>query len=195
MELMDRIFYGCMEELKENGVKFTMDSLAKRLGISKRTLYETVPSKNDVIRLVIDRTFQDVKEQQRKILEDTTLSTVDKLKKLFVVVPSYVNVLDYRRMNELKTAYPALFTIIQDKIESDWEPTLAILEKAMDEGILRRTNLVIVKLLLCEVYERLINGDVLIDNNISYEEAMKEMIQIILRGLLSGGNLDDSEER
>lgn len=185
MELKERIFYGCMEELKDNGVKFTMDSLAKRLGISKRTLYETLPSKKDVIRLVIDRTFQDVKEQQTSILEDTSLSTVEKIMKLFVVVPSYVNVLDYRRMNELKVAYPTLFNVIQDKIENDWEPTMAILQKAMDEGILRQTNLVIVKLLLCEVYERLINGDILIENNISYEEAMKESIQIILHGLLN----------
>ena len=65
MELIDRVFYGVIEEFRENGVKFTMDSLASRLGISKRTLYETVPSKTALIEMVIDLTFADVKKQQR----------------------------------------------------------------------------------------------------------------------------------
>ena len=44
-ELLNRIFIGGIEEFKDNGMKFTMDSLAKRIGISKRTLYENISSK------------------------------------------------------------------------------------------------------------------------------------------------------
>jgi AcrR family transcriptional regulator len=184
MELLDRIFEGCIEEFKESGVKFTMDSLARRIGISKRTLYETVPSKNDVIEMVIDRTFADVKNQQKDIFSDTSLGTTQRLKKLFNVVPAYANVLDYRRINEIKVSYPHLYKKVQERLESDWEPTIALLEQAMEEGVIRKTNVVIVKLLLCEVFEQLINGETLIRNNISYENAMSEMISIIFDGLL-----------
>ena len=51
MELIDRIFEACIEEFRVNGVKFTMDDLAHRVGISKRTLYETIPSKKKVMEI------------------------------------------------------------------------------------------------------------------------------------------------
>ncbi len=183
--MQERILTACIEELKENGVKFTMDSLAKRLGISKRTLYETVPSKEKVISLVIEHVFADVKEKQQAVFENQSLSTAEKLKLLFNVVPAYVDVLDYRRISEIKRSYPKMHENILEHIESDWEPTLRLLEQGMKEGVIRSCNLVILKMLLCETFEQLLNGDVLIQNEISYENALKEAISILLEGILT----------
>ncbi|MBE5961407.1 MAG: TetR/AcrR family transcriptional regulator [Lachnospiraceae bacterium] len=180
-----RILQASIEELKENGVKFTMDSLAKRLGISKRTLYETVSSKEDVIGLVIEHVFADVKEKQQAILEDSSLSTAEKLRELFNVVPAYVDVLDYRRISDIKKSYPKMHESILVHIESDWEPTIRLLEQGMQEGVIRSCNLVVLKMLLCEIFEQLLNGTILIQNEISYEHALKEMIGIILEGILT----------
>lgn len=183
MEQCDRVFMGLTEEFKENGIRFTMDSLAKRLGMSKRTLYTIVSSKEGAIDFVIDRTFKDVKFQQHQILEDDKLTTLEKLEKLFNVVPAYVDLLDYRRVREIGTIFPRLYDKVISKIENDWEPTLMLLEQAKEEGVIRDCNPVIIKTLLCEIFERLLNGDILIHNNITYEMALKEMIGIILNGL------------
>ena len=184
MELIDRIFYGGIEEFRVNGVKFTMDSLASRLGISKRTLYETVPSKQAVFELVIDRTFADVKEQQRKIFEDEGMTLVEKLKRLFMIVPSYSDILDFRRVDEIRFAYPNIYKRVHENINNDWDRTIALLEKGMEDGIIRRKNLVILKALLCEAFEKLLDGEFLIRNNITYEAAMKEIISVIFEGIL-----------
>ena len=69
-------------------------------------------------------------------------------------------------------------------IENDWAPTLKLLEKAMEEGVIRPTNLILLRLLLVDIFEQLINGRVLIDNNISYEKAIEETISIIFNGIL-----------
>ena len=183
-ELLNRIFIGGIEEFKDNGMKFTMDSLAKRIGISKRTLYENISSKNELIELVIDRTFLDVKRQQKLVLQNNELTTIEKLRQLFLIVPVYSNIIDYRRMDELKISYHAIYKKIQDNLENDWEPTICLLQKAMDEGTIRRTNIIILKLLLCEIFEKLIDGKMLIKNNISYEDAMNEMMDIVFKGLL-----------
>ena len=184
MELIERIFQGTMEEFRDNGVKFTMDGVAKRIGISKRTLYETIPSKTMLIEMAIDRSFQDVKRQQKEIFSDKSLSTVEKLKRLFTIVPTYSKVLDYRKMNEIHQAYPLLYKKIEFNLETDWGPTILLLQQAMDEGVIQKKNIVILRMLLTEIFERLIHGDVLIQNNISYEEAMKEVISIIFDGLI-----------
>ena len=188
MELVDRIFYGAIEEFRENGVKFTMDSLASRLGISKRTLYETVPSKTSVFEMVIDRTFADVKRQQKDIFENNELSLSNKLKRLFTIVPSYSEVMDYRRVNEIKRVYPQLYQKIREYLSNDWDRTIALLEEGMNAGVIRRKNIVVLKVLLLEIFERLLDGTFLIQNNISYEMAMNETLSIVFDGILSGNN-------
>jgi len=188
MELADRIFYGAIEEFRKNGVKFTMDSLASRLGISKRTLYETVPSKTDVFEMVIDRTFADVKRQQKEIFENSGMSLEDKLKRLFTIVPSYSEVMDYRRVNEIKRVYPQLYQKIHEYLSSDWDRTIALLEEGMDAGIIRRKNIVVLKVLLLEIFERLLDGSFLIQNNISYDMAMNDTLSIVFDGILTADN-------
>lgn len=185
MELIDRVFYGVIEEFRENGVKFTMDSLASRLGISKRTLYETVPSKTAVIEMVIDLTFADVKKQQKSIFEDAEMSLTDKLKKLFTIIPVYAELIDYRRVNEIKRIYPHLYQKIDDNLNSDWDRTISLLEEGMDAGVIKRKNLVVLKLLLVQVFEKLLDGTFLIQNNISYQTAMKETLSIVFDGILT----------
>lgn len=184
MELIDRIFYEAIEEFKESGVKFTMDSLANRLGISKRTLYETIPSKKDAIEMVIDRTFLDVKEQQRKIFEDHDSPIVDKVRRLLTIIPTYADILDYRRVNEIKRTYPDLYVKVHENINNDWDDTIRLLEEGMKAGVIKPKNLVILKAILCEIFETLLDGSFLIQNNITYEEAMQEAILIIFEGIL-----------
>ena len=185
MELIDRVFYGAIEEFKENGVKFTMDSLASRLGISKRTLYETVPSKTALIEMVIDLTFADVKKQQKDIFENNEMSLTEKLKKLFTIVPAYAEMIDYRRVNEIKRIYPHLYQKIDDNLNSDWDRTIDLLEEGMEAGVIKRKNLVVLKLLLVQVFEKLLDGTFLIQNNISYQMAMKETLSIVFDGILT----------
>lgn len=183
MELLDRIFYGAMEELRDYGTKFTMDSLASRLGISKRTLYENVPSKHAVIELVIDKTFADIKMQQRLVFEDDSLSTLEKLKKMFTIIPHFSENIDYRRVTELKRGYLDLYHKIEEELESDWEPTLNLLKQGMREGVIKQKNVVLLRIFLTDIFEKLIDGNMLIKNGITYDEAMNELITIIFEGI------------
>jgi AcrR family transcriptional regulator len=196
MELIERIFYEGMGVFKEKGFKFTMDQLAKRVGISKRTLYENVSSKEGLLELVIDKTFEDIKRQQKEILKRVDFSTMDKLKGMLLIVPIYSNNLDYRRVKELKNTYPRLHKKVEDGLENDWDATILLIEQAMDEEIIRKIDIVVFRMLLVDIFEKLIDGERLIQNNISYETAIKEIMSIVLYGILvknngRGEKLDD----
>lgn len=181
---IERIVEGTIEEFKVNGIKFTMDGLTKRIGMSKRTLYEIVSSKQELFELMIDRTFADVKSQQKRIFENDQLTLLEKTECLFSIVPAYSDRLDYRRVNEIKYAYPKIYKKIHEYINNDWDRTIKLLEDGMDAGIIRRKNLIILKAILCEAFEKLLDGEFLIRNNITYEIALKEMISIIMEGLV-----------
>ena len=53
-----------------------MDDLAKRLNISKRTLYENFHSKNEIIERILFDKSQDFYNLHKQILEDDNLDTV-----------------------------------------------------------------------------------------------------------------------
>ena len=51
--MRDKIIDATVEEFKQNGLKFTMNDLAKRLGISKKTIYTVFESKQAVLVAVV----------------------------------------------------------------------------------------------------------------------------------------------
>ena len=52
MSLEIKIVNATINIFKEKGVKFTMDDLANNLGVSKRTLYENIDSKETLLNLI-----------------------------------------------------------------------------------------------------------------------------------------------
>lgn len=183
MELQERIYYGAMEEFHDYGIKFTMDSLASRVGISKRTLYEQVASKHAVIELVIDISFADIWEQQKKILEDFSLTTLDKLKKIFMIIPHFSRNMSYQRVTELKKGYMDLYQKIEKNLESIWESALALLQHGIEEGVIKKKNIELLRIFLTDIFKHPIDGNKLIRNGISYDDAMNELIVIIFDGI------------
>ena len=53
--MREKIIDTAIEEFTRNGLKFTMNDVAKALGISKKTIYTVFESKQDVLMAIADR--------------------------------------------------------------------------------------------------------------------------------------------
>ena len=82
-----RIMEVALEEMHEQGSKFTMSDLAHRLGMSKRTLYENFDSKEALIAAIFDTGLQDLKRQRIAIMNDNRLNITEKLQRMLTVKP------------------------------------------------------------------------------------------------------------
>lgn len=78
--MKQRILDAAVAEIELHGSSFRMDDLAKRLNISKRTLYENFHSKNEIIERILFDKSQDFYNLHKQILEDDSLDVVTKLK-------------------------------------------------------------------------------------------------------------------
>jgi AcrR family transcriptional regulator len=183
MELKERIIEAVIEEFNEKGLKFTMDDIAKRLGISKRTLYTVVQDKEALFIEAVDYVFGAIKEGEREILEDESLDIVDKLKKILIVFPQKYKTIDYRQLYDLKTRFPRTYAKIENRLESEWEPTFQVMEQAMAAGRIRKIKLPIFKAMFSGTIEYYISRKELIESNISYEEATQQMLNILFEGI------------
>ena len=72
---------------------------------------------------------------------------------------------------------------MRQQLETGWEPTLTLLEQAMEQGILRRISLPILQRMISASIEDFLANRTLEQQGISYTQALEEMISIIWEGI------------
>ncbi|SDW76247.1 TetR/AcrR family transcriptional regulator [Paenibacillus sp. CF384] len=184
MELKARVMKAAIEAFDEKGIRFTMDDLSAKLGISKRTLYEQIGNKEDVIRLFIQEAFASIKEQEQRVLSDASLDVIEKLKRVIPIMPAFSDVLDYRRAYEIEKTYPELFAEIEGHLQADWDQTLALIEEGIKQQRIKPIHPLILKEMIVGTMDRMLKDRFLLDMNLTYDAALKEMIEILFTGIL-----------
>lgn len=183
MELSETILEGTIKAFNKKGLKFTMDDIAKTLGISKKTIYTVFSDKESMFFAMVDYMFDHIKESERHIVEDETLSTIEKIRQILGVMPeSYRNV-DFHKLYQLKDKYPDVYKQVERRLETGWEETIALLEQGMEEGCIRQVHIPIAKMMLEASLEQFFQRDVLIRNKITYIDALNEVVDILMDGI------------
>ena len=183
MELRDTILEGTIRAFNEKGLKFTMDDVAKTLGMSKKTIYTVFRDKESLFLTMVDYMFDSIKESERIILEDDNLSTIEKVRKILGVMPESYKDVDFRQLYLLKDKYPSIYKQVEKRLETGWETTIALLERGMEEGVIRKVDIPIVKMMLEASLEQFFQRDILIQNQISYMDVLDEVVGIIADGI------------
>ena len=65
--MREKIIDTAIEEFTKHGSKFTMNDVAKELGISKKTIYTIFESKQDVLVGIADRYARDFTDMREAI--------------------------------------------------------------------------------------------------------------------------------
>lgn len=184
MELKERILDAVIEKFNDKGLKFTMDDVARRLGISKRTLYTAVNDKEALFIEAVDCVFGDIKESERRIAEDPSIDIVDKLKRILIDLPQKYKTIDFRKLYDLKSKFPRIYTKIESRIETEWDATFQIMDQAMAEGRIRRISLPVFQSIVSGTIEFYLSRSILLDSQIAYEDALEQMLDVIFNGIL-----------
>lgn len=184
MELRNTILEGTIQVFNEKGLKFTMDDIATLLGMSKKTIY-TVFSKKELLFLtMVDYLFDSIEESERRIIEDNRLTTVEKIRKVLGVLPEGYKDVNFQKLYLLKDKYPIIYNKVELRLETGWESTIELLEQAIKEKVIRPIKIPVLKMMLESSLEQFFQRDVLIENNISYKEALDEVVNILVDGIL-----------
>lgn len=183
MELQKKILEGTLEVFNQKGLKFTMDDLAGHLGISKKTIYMVFRDKEALFLAMVDYLFATIKEAEQNVVEDESGSTLEKIRKILGVLPEGYKDVDFRQLYMLKEKYPRIYEKVEEHLETGWETTIALLEQGMAEGVIRPVRIPILKMMLEASLEQFFQRDVLIRNRISYQEALDEVVNILVDGI------------
>lgn len=182
-ELRQKIFEGTIVVFNQKGLKFTMDDVAKELGISKKTIYKVFPDKEKMFLLMVDYLFDGIKNAEDEVMHDKNLTTIEKIRKILGVMPESYRNIDLRKLYQLKERFPNTYRRVEERLESGWENTIALIEKGIKEGVIRPLPICLVKMMLEASLEQFFQRDILIVNNLSYGEALDHVVDILVNGI------------
>lgn len=179
----ETVLEGTLNIYKRKGIKFTMDELAKDLQVSKKTIYYLFDTKEKLFLKLVDYIFASIKESEQKIMEDDSLDTITKIKKIMSVMPEKYQDIDFSKLHILMKRYPVIYKKVVTYLETGWEMTFELLEKGKKEGVIRDVNLELVKHMMEASLEQFFQKDVLVRNNITYNQGLEEVVNILIDGI------------
>ena len=182
-EVKARVMQACIALFNEKGLKFTMDDVASSCHISKKTMYVIYRDKEDLFYALVDYLFDGIKESENEVVSDTSLTTLEKIRKILGVMPESYRELDFGKIYLIRDKYPGIYKKVEERLETGWETTIALIEQGIKEGVVRPVNIPMVKMMFEASLEQFFRRDVVSRNNLTYNEALDQVVDIILEGI------------
>jgi AcrR family transcriptional regulator len=179
-----RILDGTVEVYKKKGSGFTMNDISEELHMSKKTIYTIFRDKESLLYTMVDYFFDNVKRGEQEVWESKDLSEDDKLIRLLATLPETSRDIDFTSLYEIKNKYPRVEKRIQERLESDWERTLELIQEGIKNGTFRECNLTVFQLTFEAAIERFIRGDELRESKVKYADALTELATVMVRGIM-----------
>lgn len=185
-ETKEKIVEATIKVFNQKGLKFTMDDLASELSMSKKTIYTVFDNKESMFTEMVDYCFDKIKESEQKVLEDEKLDIVEKIRKILGVLPDGYSEINLSQLYTLKEKYPEIYQKVELRLETGWESTIELLNHGMKEGVIRPINIIVLKTMLEATLEQFFKRDVLVRNEITYSDALAEVVNILVDGITVG---------
>ena len=110
---------------------------------------------------------------------------MEKIRAILCVLPeSYVDV-DFGQLYQLKDKYPNIYRKVEERLETGWEATIELIQQGIEEGVIRPVNVVVFKTMMEATLEQFFQRDVLVVNRISYQDALNEVVNILVDGIVN----------
>lgn len=179
-----RIIEAAFKVSEKKGPKFTMNDLAKQLGMSKKTIYTVFEDKESLFFAMVDYFFDSVKEGEEKLIKSEVSLPMDvRFKHVLGVLPETTMDINYTELYTVRDKYPRVYERIQMRLESGWDLTLSLLDEGIAEGVFREVDKLVFQLTFEAAIERFLTGDELAANKANYGDVLTELVDILVDGI------------
>lgn len=139
-ELLERLNNRVEQLIRTQGLaSLRMDDLARDLGVSKKTIYRVVDSKDALVEAFIQRFVIGIRQSMMTLVEDQSIPFEEKLPAYFEVISTSLQRLNSSMFIDLERFYPKLFDKVE-QIRREIIPKMIsrLLEEGQSHGRLRK---------------------------------------------------------
>src|SRR5262245_20255354 len=165
----------------------TMDDLAQELGMSKKTLYASFPSKVDLLRAVLLEKFRSVETDLDEVMATASQDVLATLRHLLACMQRHTEEIQPPFVRDIRREAPEMFQLVQSRRRSLIQRYFGrIFEDGRKAGIIRKdmpTRLMIEMLL--GVTEAIMNPTKIAELGLTPTEGYMSIMTTIFKGLLT----------
>jgi AcrR family transcriptional regulator len=174
------------ETLIRDGIKFfTVEALAARLGMSKKTIYKFFPSKEIIIEKIVEHFTGMVERKLSKIVK-SDIDPIEKFTNFMDFIIDKLSQVSMDRMIEVKNRYPIVWGKIEAFRISLIKDFASIFIEAQEKGYARKNiNMNIVATIYMNIINSTFQPEFFIKNNLAPGDTINLFVNIITQGMFT----------
>ncbi|MDD6956371.1 MAG: TetR/AcrR family transcriptional regulator [Solobacterium sp.] len=181
--MKEKIIDAAIKEFKQKGLKFTMSDVAKRLSISKKTIYTVFESKQALLYAIADSYAADFESMQEELENDNSLNELQKLQKLLCALPEKYCDIGLNRIYELSRKYPGPYRHLMASVNNGWKLAEEYLRKGLEENRIKEISVPVAMAMVKGTVHSFMETDILYHNGITYKQGKNEIVKILMKGI------------
>ena len=172
--------------IADDGIKsFTVENLATRLFMSKKTIYQCFSTKEALIKGIIVFKLKKQSEGFEKVMESDA-DPINKFYKIRDLHIKFSNKSNLKRLVYIKTRYPKIWDIIEKYRSERIENFTKIFLQAKKKGHLRETlDPIVSAKLFVNILNTSFRPEFILKNNINIKEAIYHIQEIVISGFFN----------
>ena len=165
---------------------FTVDRMAKDLKISKRTIYQTYPTKSDIIRAFTEQVKLRINDHFQKISQ----LDIQPSEKLILTIRGVLDILSpflNQSISDLKVQYPDIWQALTEYRLEKFNHLFNLLRQAQSQGDLNpNLNLDRLAFLLPLIMDELFQPEIVFHPSHASRDMVEEVFLILFQGIFTG---------
>lgn len=181
---------------KKYGVKsYTMDDVARELGMSKKTIYQFVQNKAELVRLTMQTYLENEQNQLEGILK-VSKDSVDEMIQMVAYFYNQIRDFNPSALNDLQKYYPETWDIYNNyRFHFMLDMITRNIRSGIKQGLYRSDlNAEIIARIYIANIDVLINQEIFPSKDYAYVDTYKEYLNYHLRGIVSAKGLKYLEQ-
>ncbi len=172
---------------------FTMDEIARDAGVSKKTLYRLIPSKKELVMMVLDRQIEIMEKKQQAVLESPSMVFKDRLAALFRIVSDFYSRISSESFRDMVKFSPDLWEKIRQRRGEALDGIIRLLEKGRVDGHIRNDiSPVFLGRYFHSTIDSLLTPRVMMEEDMTPNQLLDITLSLIFHGIqVSTGEIHD----
>jgi len=178
----EKLIEAAEAEMRIHALRFTMEDLARRLRASKTSIYKAVPSKETLVRAVLDRKIRAFRHASGQI-HLSGESADQKILQLIQLFTDVFGAVTGNILGDVEAKYPSVWSDWQTFYRQCVGDVMGIIRAGMDAGLYREVNLTLVETCLIASMGAFSEAGFLHRSRLTYTDAVGALGDVLLNGL------------
>lgn len=181
-----QILEEAFESVATFGVRgFTVDSLSKRLCMSKKTIYKWFPTKENLLYGVMRFVFNRIDQTFETVMKNEPNPAVQFIQ-IMEQICKYAGRTPISRLAELKSLYPSIWKEVESFRLGTQDHFYTILKNAQDKGFARSDiNMKATSIIYINIINSTFQPEFFLKNDLPIKETINGFVQVVARGLFT----------